>query len=261
MPASTVKLFAAVAALETTRRLGFPPRVKARFQYEERDKALRVDFLVRQALVPSNNLCFDLLVELVGAKALNDRFLTRANGLAETVMQRAYFGRVRDEATEHPSNRHSPPITLTWRKRHKTLPERDAPPRWDCPEIGNCTTLRDLAEAMRRVMLHDELPESERFALGPPELKVLRKALAERKRRGNGMVDGLKKGLGGPIRVWHKPGYSRGWFSDVAYVEHVKSGQRYIVAMAGHPGRDSLDVAARHVGALLRSGALTASTD
>lgn len=256
-PASTVKLFAAIAALEATHRLGLPPTARATFHWDEdRERTLRVNFLVRQALVPSNNLCFDLLVELVGCAAINDGFLTAANGLGDTTLLRSYAGRVRHPELGTGTHRWSPAVTLRGGGRVIALPARhDEAPR-DCPGEGNCTTLADLAEALRRVMLHEELPPAQRFALGEAELKVLRDALGAPRRRGNGVVDGLRRGFGRGLRVWHKPGYAQGWFSDVVFVTHRRSGRRWIVALAGHGGRGVLDGPARAVGALLRQGAL-----
>jgi hypothetical protein len=260
-PASTVKLFAAIAALETTHRLGLPPTARATFHYDDGDgegraRTLRVDFLVRQALVPSNNLCFDLLVELVGCAALNDGFLTAANGLGATTLLRSYAARVRHPTLGSGTHRLSPAVTLAAGDREVALPARhDDAPR-DCPGEGNCTTLADLAEALRRVMLHEELPPAQRFALGEAELAVLRGALGAGRRRGNGVVEGLRRGFGRGLRVWHKPGYAQGWFSDVVFVTHQRTGRRWVVAMAGHGGRGVLDGPARAVGALLRQGAL-----
>ena len=251
-PASTVKLYAAIAALETTRRLGMRPRARATFRYPDKARKGRISGLVHMALVPSNNLAFDRLVELVGAQDFNERFLSPRNGLGDTVMLRSYYGRVRLEGTNIGTNRDSPEIVIEDKGVRSTLPARYMRKELPCEEEGNCTTLDNLAEALRRVMLHEKLPASERFALGPRELDVLRRALRHRKKRGNGVVDGLREGFGKGLTVAHKPGYSRKWFSDVVYAFDERSGRAWIVAMAGFPGRHCLDRAAQHVGALLR---------
>jgi len=251
-PASTVKLYAAIAALEVTHEKGLRPTARATFKYAEGERKGRISGLVHMALVPSNNLAFDRLVEIVGAARLNDVFFTPAKGFTRTVMQRSYFGRVRLEPSGVGTNRHSPAITLSDGRKSVDLPERNPTTAWDCPDEGNCTTLIDLAEALRRVMLHERLPASQRFALGPAELKVLRRALSHRKKRGNGVVDGLAKGYGKGLEFAHKPGYSRKWFSDAVFARDTRSGRAWLVAMAGYPGRGALDKAAQHVGALLR---------
>jgi len=271
-PASSVKLFAATAALEAVHGLGFTPAARVTFHYDRstglplrpngRDPArdepvtLPLERIVRAAITPSDNQAFDRLVEVVGSDRLNGRFLRPRHGLRDTVLLRSYAYRVVDPATGHGSSRHSPPLTLVEGSRTRRLPERHGTGEYPC-EQGNCSSLRDLAEVMRRVMLHEELPERERFDLGPAELSLLRDALSAPRERGNGVVDGLRAAFGGrPVRLYHKPGYALRWFSDVVFVEAADTGERWIVAMAGYPGRGALDDAARRVGALLADGPL-----
>ena len=256
-PASCVKLFAAVAALEKTHALGFTPGARVTWGYEKKPVTLSLAAVVRRALIPSDNVAFDRLVEIVGFDDLNGRFFVPRNGLGSTVLLRAYGGRVKNPVTGHGSNRHSPPITLREGKHEETLPARTGEGTFECPDQGNCTTLRELAEAMRRVVMHEKLPETERFALGEVELTLLRRSLSAKRPRGNGVVDGLAQGLGDErVTLYHKPGFARRWFSDVVFVDWKGKGRRYIVAMAGYPGRDALDAPALAVGKLLRAGKL-----
>jgi hypothetical protein len=106
-------------------------------------------------------------------------------------------------------------------------------------------------------MMHEKLPAGERFELGKREVALLRSAMSAKRSRGNGVLDGLRRGFGDQkIRTWSKPGFARNWFSDVVFVEVVGTGERWIVSMAGYPGRSALDSAAEHVGRLLREGRL-----
>jgi hypothetical protein len=258
-PASTVKLFAAVAALETTHRLGFGPRTQVTYEYPEGPVTLRLDRIVKDALIPSNNLAYDRLIEITGFDALHRGFFSKRNGFVNTVLLRAYGGRIKDPVTQRGVNLNSPPITLSFGKKQKQLPERDGKPskKLECPEQGNCTTLCELAETLRRVMLHDELPENERFDLGPAELELLHSALGATRPRGENIVDGLRAGFGPerPLALHHKAGYALKWMSDAVLVEETATGKRYIVALAGYPGREALDQAALSIGKLLASGA------
>ena len=274
-PASAVKIFAAVAALQKTRELGFSPRAKATYHYPPRvvvpgeepprrdpndgPVTVSVERLVRKALIPSDNLAFDRLVELVGFDEINRRFFSRRHGFRRTVLLRSYAHRVVDPETERGIFGHSPPILLREDKRRKRLRERHARRTYRCPDQGNCTSLRELAETMRRVMMHEHLPEDERFALGPEELALLREALSTKRPRGNGVVDNLRAGFGeagASLQLYHKPGYALRWFSDNVFVYRPDTDERWLVAMANHPGRDSCDEAARHIGALLAEGRL-----
>ena len=57
--------------------------------------------------------------------------------------------------------------------------------------------------------------------------------------------------------MFHKAGYSERWFSDNVYIQ-TTGAQDWVVALAAHDGRDSLNDAARVLGELLSSGALVA---
>ena len=114
-PASSIKLYAAVAALERSREMGFMPAAMLTYHYESEDEDEyrgRLSQIVRHAIVASNNLAFDRLVEFVGMDYLNRRFFTEDNGLENTVFLRAYGGRNRNPDNGHAVNRHSPPITV-----------------------------------------------------------------------------------------------------------------------------------------------------
>lgn len=253
-PASTVKLFAAVAALEKLRSLGFSPNAEVTFHYSDNDVTTSVDLLVRQAITPSDNTAFDRLVEIVGLDEINQTFFVPAKGFHSTVLLRAYSARVRDPKSGLGTLRHAPRVTLREGEKVAEIPERVSTTSYPCPDEGNCTTLLELAETMRRVMLHEVIPKDERFDLGEAELELLRSALSGRRERGLGVVKGLKAAFaaaGIKVVTYHKPGFAYNWFSDVVFVQCPGLKKAFIVAMAGYPGRNALDEAAKHVGALL----------
>lgn len=251
-PASSIKLYAAVAALQVVRELGFSPRATATFQYEKKPRTLAVSRIVELALTPSNNRAFDRLVEIVGFDRINGRFFKPRNGFRQTVFLRSYARRVVTPETELGTPRHSPAIEFKERKKTASQPERHGKGEYKCPYQGNCTTPWELAETMRRVMMHEHLPSGEQFALGKPELKVLRKALSGKRSRGTSVVDALCGAFGGDkILHYNKPGYAYKWFSDNVFIHRPRTNQRWIVVIANHPGRDACDEAANHIGALL----------
>lgn len=256
-PASTVKIYAAVAALAKLKALGGSPRTALTFHYESGPVTEELRNLVTKALAISHNISFDRLVEFMGSDELNSGFLTPRNGLKNTVLLRSYSGRFRDPVTGRGSNLYSPRIVFsTAAGKEVVLPERHGKGAFACKDQGNCTTLLDLAEAMRRVMLHESLPAAERFALGAKELAVLRRALATI-RRPSGAVEGIEAAFGArKVELFHKAGYSYEWFSDNIFVRAPDTAEQWIVAMANRPGREALDEAARHVGALIAEGVL-----
>jgi len=256
-PASCVKLYAAVAALQRTRALGFSPEAELTFHYEDGPVTRKILKLVRMAIIPSNNVAFDQLVEFVGFDRLNRHFLTQRNGLGRTVMLRAYTFRDKYPDTGRGCNRHSSRITITEGKKRGTIPRRTGRGEYDCPDQGNCTTLMELSEALRRVMMHEHLPEEERYKLGRRELRVLRNALSKRKKREGGVVKGLMDAFSDrQLKIYHKGGYSYEWFSDNVFLHFTDTDERWMLAMANHPGREALDEAVVHIARIIRDHVL-----
>lgn len=255
-PASSVKLYAAVAALERLHALGFPMETWVTFHYREGDVTRRMDDILRHALELSSNSSFDELVELVGFDELNTEFFVPDNGFEDTVFLRAYSGRHRDPSTHNGLNRVSPAITLRRGSHVRELPARRGHGTYACPDQGNCTTPRELAEVMRRIMLHELLPESERYDITATELVVLRDALA--RARNHDIADVFQASFGEiPVRIFHKPGFAMRWVSDVLFLHRTDTNERYVVVIAAQPDRRALDDAARLIGTLLASGALS----
>lgn len=271
-PASTLKIYPAIAALERTRALGFGPQVRLTFHYPDAPLQTTLKRLLQQALVQSNNQAFDRLVELSGWKRLHREFFTARKGLGTTVLLRSYGGRIKDAESGLGVLGDSPAISLEeeGRKELRLPVEARVPGAWlaSCPRkewrenyafetLGNCTTLRELSESMRRIALHEELPPRERFALVEADLRVLREVLATPKPRGDGMAEALRKGYGeGRLEILHKPGFAYGWVSDVMFVSDPARRKRWVIAAAASPGRGALQSAYFYFGQLLASGRL-----
>jgi hypothetical protein len=272
-PASNVKIFPAAALLQLLSQKGFGPAARLTFLYEGKSYAVRLKKLISRAITHSKNRSYDQTVEATGCKNLNTRFFTPTNGIRHTVLMRSYTHRVVIEGTDgEGSTRHSPSIKIRQGDEKVTIPEvtdhTDYSSR-NCGGIdeknqtrppdkfqGNCTTLRDLSEVMRRIMMQERLPKHEQYAISADNVALLRAALAGDRARGNNIIDGLKKGMAGiEATFYHKPGYAMKWMSDVVYVDIAGTEEDYIVAMANHPGRTCLDDAARIVGELINEGA------
>lgn len=256
-PASTVKLYAAIAALEKARAMGFSPKAELTFHYEDKPVTQSLEHLVRRAITDSKNPEFDRLVELVTSDRLNRYFLTAENGLQKTVMLRAYSRRVLHPETGKSLNHHSPAITITEGNRTKTQPERLSKGDFPCDNNGNCTSLEELQEAMRRVVMHDHLKKGESYRMSPAGRKLLLSALKGEHARG-GVADAIRAAFKErPFEIFHKAGYAPFWFSDNVFLRMNDTNERWLIAMANQPGRDALDEAARHVAALIASGELS----
>jgi hypothetical protein len=216
-PASTVKLLAALAALDFVRSLGFTGAAQVAFDGGATD-TLRA--IIDRAIRISSNDDYDLTVLVAGLDRLNDEFLTAAHGFPTTILERSYSGRgVRD----------APGFTLTEGDRAVRVGPRRGRAAYGCPDNGNCADLFELTEAVRRVALDAELPAAERFALDPADLAALQDALCNAE--SSSFLDGAKRAFGAEPRICHKTGsvHDRDYL-DHGLVEDSATGARYLLA-------------------------------
>lgn len=238
-PASTIKIFAAIGALEAIEALGFDHRATVSFARPGRSPyTRRFGWLVGQAVTQSSNLAYDRLVQFTGHDALHADLLGPKRGLGDAALQVPYSQNVI-------SLLESPAITIRRGKRTHVIAARDGKGTTRCP-MATCSSLNSLAEAMRRVMLHEQLPETERLRLSPASLKVLRSALAGDRARGREVINALKAAFKRhDPKLYHKPGYYPRWRSDVVFMKAGK--RRWIVALANEGGRKALNDPARRL--------------
>jgi hypothetical protein len=235
-PASTVKLGAAVAALLVLGERGLDGRAQLEFRDSYgrfRGPATR---LYRPAIVWSSNRGYDRLVRVAGVDGL-PRVLARY-GFSATYLSCPYAGAL--------ELRRSPAIRYRRRRGRRietgTLPARqsrgaDA----QCPGGHNCTTLFELAELLRRVVLHPKLSAVERFALATPDVRALRRSL---KRARSKFTPAARAVFGKRITIYNKAGAYPPWDQlDVALIVDARRVPRALIAASvpylrrGEPGK------------------------
>ena len=215
-PASSVKLLAAVGALEYLSDLGFTGKARITMGGE----TFTVADVYEAAIADSSNEAYDQLVRIAGVDWLNEEFLTSANGFADTVIQRSYTGWGVNV---------SPAMTIVEQGRRLTIPPREATGSYGCDDDGNCSTLLELTESVRRVTLDAEVPEEERFDIAAEDIAGLTEALLS----AEGFVEpAVSEVLGGETLVYNKPGYVPGdECVDIALLTDEAAGLRYLLAV------------------------------
>jgi len=125
--------------------------------------------------------------------------------------------------------RDSPGLTLTEGTRVLRIEPRRGRADYGCPEHGNCASLFELTEGIRRVVLRDELPPAERFDLDPADLAALTAALCNAE--SSYFLDGARRAFGTEPRICHKTGsvHDRD-FLDHGLLENPATGARYLLA-------------------------------
>jgi len=254
-PASTVKLFAAIAAMKKADSLGFTGNADIQFGKAEHTRKLKS--LVEDALGPSNNIAYDFLATFVGHDELNGNFFTRGNGFQRTALRRAYESSRWMQMGFSSSFAPSPRLLITEGSKSRTIDARLGTIDGGCYSAA-CTSLHDLAETMRRLMLQEQLSGSQSFRLKPASLRLIRGVLRSQRSRGMEVVEGLDESAFGPgTQFYHKAGYAGDWFSDNVFVKDPSSRTVWVIAMANYPGRGSLSRGARVLGSLIGEGALS----
>ncbi|MDQ3978433.1 MAG: hypothetical protein M3314_02625 [Actinomycetota bacterium] len=215
-PASSIKVVAAVGALEFLAGMGFTGAARVTTE----DGSVAVRDLYEEALRDSSNGAYDWLVSIPGVDWLNTEFLVPGNGFTATVIQRSYTD---PESGLVPS----PVMTISEGERTLELPAREVEGTDRCPDRGNCSNLLEMSDTLRRIVLVDEIPPTERFVIAPEDVAALRRALLE----AEGFIDpGAEAVFGVGTPVFNKPGQTLDdECVDVGLVEGPRNG--YMLAI------------------------------
>ena len=212
-PASSIKVLAAVGALELAHASGLTGEASVDGSFtlaEYYDAAVRY----------SSNEDYDTLVRLAGVAWLNEEFLP-SRGYRSTRIQEAYAG--------GDGVRESPVVHLAEDGREVTFPERIGSDDYGCAG-SNCSTLFELVDSVRRVVLNDELAPEERFDIAPTDVAGLQEALLS---AASWIGPGVEEALGSDAVVYSKPGWTTGLDCvDVALVVDEDASHRYLIGVS-----------------------------
>jgi hypothetical protein len=187
-PASTIKLYAAIAALERLAQSGFTAtHTTVIFERQASDGRWILDTarsmveMLSEVFIRSSNPDYTLLLRITGIDWINTRFLIPEKGFPHSALMRGYvvatarpFAYVREEPQR---------ITLMDSATHRTE-------RWEhtwsgrfyaeergCTIIdartGNVTSTREAVECLRRLICHPALPAGERYAITQEQWQTL----------------------------------------------------------------------------------------
>lgn len=214
-PASSIKVLAALGALDFARSLGYTGAATVTLDDGGPSRSLRSVY--EPAIRDSANYEYDLLVQIAGLDWLNGEFLTARNGFPVTSINRSYSGVELDE---------SPAMIIEEGDRRTYVPVRKAERKPEC-QAGNCSNLFEMTESVRRIVLGDQLPPEQRFDLDPADLAALTVALREAE---GWFPPAVNLALGPGATIYSKPGDAAGEDClDVTLVES-RAGKRFLLA-------------------------------
>ena len=259
-PASTIKLYPAIAALERLHDLGLPLETTLSFERREGtgpwvlDCARAMPEMLSEIWRRSSNEDYTLLLRFTGIDYLNDAFLTPVRGFTRSSLMRGYWSArpytykaaERQRITLRAQDGRVDFIEHLWGGRSYSQ-ERGA--TVIDSRTGNMASTRDLADCLRRLVFHDLIPEGERFRLSPPMLEFLLHG-------GNGF-SGLetKDEASGPhawdggrelfpnARYYHKVGLISNEVLELAVVDdRALSGKAWVFCLRAGTGKEKVMV-------------------
>lgn len=188
-PASTIKLYAVIAALELLHENGFSLDTIVRFEHrEENSEAWTEDCerpiaeMISEVFKRSSNEDYTLLLRLTGIDRINSQFLTPERGFPHSALMRGYvLGRPYGYVLKEPqritlhNNESSRSFEHTWSGRFYAQ-ERGC--TIISEKTGNLTSPRELAECLRRVLFHEALSETDRYRLDMDQIRFIRSGSA-----------------------------------------------------------------------------------
>ncbi|MCA9563423.1 MAG: serine hydrolase, partial [Myxococcales bacterium] len=244
-PASTIKIYTVTAALELLAVMDMSVDAEATFYHYSggawvEDITVSFRQMIFDVFDHSSNSDYTLLLRFCGVDWINTEFLVESNGFQETALMTPYVSdrpyryslgeqqRIvvhegeREETREHSwsGTSYSDPVGCTiYNEDH----------------IANCSSTRDMAEHMRRIIFHEALDPSDRFDIpqdvmdwyrwGGPEdvLRTREHSYATRVYR-----------VFPNAEYYHKAGRVTYYASDLHYVRDPDSGIQYIAAFNTH---------------------------
>jgi len=253
-PASTIKIYTVVAALEYINELEVPLDCVLAYEHGTDngwvlDSSRTMREMISEVFRRSSNEDYTLLLRFVGIDRINTQFLIPEKGFPHSALMRDYIT-------------YRPPLYVNEEPQRITLYASQRKPvqvqhRWSgtsyseqrgatilSATTGNCTSTRELAECMRRIMFHKSLPPQERYKLTDEQVKFIIEG-------GNGLT-GLENQKAGAYawndaaekvfpkaRYFHKGGLISTYSLDVAYICDEASDTRFIVSLAAASGDTS----------------------
>ena len=184
-PASTIKLYAVIAALELLHEQGLSLQSTASFEHQDSsgiwhlDCARTMPEMLSEVFRRSSNEDYTLLLRLVGIDRINTQLLIPERGYPQSALMRGYvkdrpWGYMREEPQRiHLSSTDGTQgkiIQHCWSGRYYAE-ERG------CTVIdaktGNVTSAHELTDTLRRLLFHEHLAENERFKLTEQQINFL----------------------------------------------------------------------------------------
>lgn len=247
VPASAVKIFAALGALKRLASMGFG--AGAQVTFSDSGQTVEIRELVERAIVVSDNMAYNRLVQLAGHEDLHAEYLAR---YADTELNTPY---IKDEwraLTRGNTTFAAPEILVEEGGRVERLAPTPNRAAQICGGKSACTSPGDLNDAIFDAVIVTD-PDI------PQDLStILVDALGAKKASGADFSNAIVSQMsGGAISVFGKHGFNGTTYTQTALIYEPDGACIYVVTATGEGGsRACLNDVGRAVGAAIASGRL-----
>lgn len=256
-PASTIKIYSAIAAFELLNENDMPLDSVAIFERKTEgrwklDAARTMSEMSSEVFRRSSNEDYTLHLRMVGIDRINTQFLIPDRGFPHSALMRGYVrGRPYEYKREEPQRitlvspdgKQRKIIEHTWSGRSYSK-ERGATVISET--TGNISSTRELAECMRRIIFHELIDAKDRYNLTQEQLKLIRDGFdgelfsLQNKEAGPYAWNKAAKTVFPDAKFYHKGGWISNQSLDVAYIDDEASGTRFIVAVSANTGKTAV---------------------
>lgn len=247
VPASSVKIFAALGALKKLTDLGFTS--DALITFMDKNQTTTARELVNKALLVSDNMAYNRLVQLAGHESLNT-YLQQA--YPNTELNKPYIAQEWKTLTGGNDSFAAPEIQITDAQKTVVLPPTSKRSPVLCSGPQACTSLIDLNQALLEICILGNI------GLSKDNYDTLYNALAGRKSSGEDLARSLMSRVSNyNFVLFGKHGFNGEWYSQAFALIDVSRSKAYIVSAVGCCGdRSQLNSFGYALGDLINSGAL-----
>ena len=257
-PASTIKLYTVVASLEWLNEQGLSEDTTLTFSHKNQNQEWVIDCartyseMVSEVFRRSSNEDYTLLLRTLGIDAINTRFLIPDKGFPHSALMRDYITH-RPAVYENEEDQRiqaSSPEGIRKAFEHQWSGISYSQQRGASvlsAETGNCTSTAELANCLRRLLFHEQIPKEERFEISARQARWICEGDPKRG------ITGLENRLAGPYgwqgsgalvfpnaRYFHKAGLISSYALDLCYISDSESDHHLILALAAQSGKEPI---------------------
>jgi len=243
VPASTVKVFAVVSALQRLTELGFDDT--AIITFKDVGQKISIADLITRTIVDSDNMSYNRLVQLAGHSRMSEML---DKDFPNTALNKPYLVDDWSKLTRGNTTFNAPDIVVSDSKKTTIIEAAAQRPPSLCKSVSACTQLSELNSLMARATIFQNLQISK-----PLHDRLLR-ALAAPKPRGSGFSNSIEAhATKYEFMSFHKHGFNGEWYSQTVVLLNNHADRAFVVSAVGAKGdRTLLNDVGRAIGELIQ---------